>query len=109
MGVKNGSSNGALSAGGAGAAGVSGGAATLSGATRMTRHEASITAAPSSASSEPARRRTFAPARMIRVARVKGERGTGRRKSKGRRAICTPAPARRAKARASSAAGGPPC
>src|SRR5882762_9293232 len=105
----NGSSNGALSAGGPGRASVSSGTATLSGVTRITRHVASITAAPSSARTVPARRWTLAPARTTRVAMVSGASGTGRRKSKVRRAICASAPAWRANARARSAAGGPPC
>jgi len=104
-----GSSKGALSVGGAGRARVSGGTTMLFGATRMTRHVASITAAPSSARTVPARRWTFAPARTTRVATVSGASGTGRRKSKVRRVICASGPAWRANARARSAAGGPPC
>src|SRR5437879_10806682 len=105
----NGSSNGALSAGGGGGASVSSGTATLSGVTRITRHWAAITAAPSSARTVPARRWTLAPARTTRVAMVSGASGTGRKKSKVRRASGASARAWRANARARSAAGGPPC
>ncbi len=104
-----GSSKGSLSMGGGGPARVSMGTTTRSGATRMTRHVASITATPSSVRTVPARRWTFAPARTTRVATVSGARGTGRRKSKVRRAICASGPVWRANARARSAAGGPPC
>src|SRR5439155_1421672 len=55
------------------------------------------------------RRGTFAPARVTAARRASDAMGTGRRKSKVSRASAVPSPASPSIARASSAAGGPPC
>src|SRR3989442_211254 len=54
-------------------------------------------------------RRPFAPAGVTSARGAGGAMGTGRRKSKVSRASAVPSPASPSIARASSAAGGPPC
>src|SRR5439155_11397144 len=107
--TKNGNSKGAEASGGGGAGSRSPRASARAGVVRRATADACTHVVPSGATRAAWSRSTFAPARVTSARRASDAMGTGRKKSKVSRASAVPSPASPSIARASSAAGGPPC